>query len=140
VVALDPCNSPDGWVGAQRSFTAHDDSLGLDWSVYAQMGDALEGFVYVNPPYSKLRDWARKISAESLEDLRIISLIPARTDTRAWRIITEHADCVAFWRGRLTFEGASGPAPFPSALIAHNIGRRAMVRAFGDVADVWSCP
>ena len=47
-------------------------------------------------------------------------LIPARTDTLWFREAFEHVQNVSdvqFLSGRITFEGASNPAPFPSCVI-----------------------
>lgn len=135
-IQVDPCASYEasGWFAEDLNITEHDRPCGLaqDWQG--------RGLVFVNPPYSKFKWWAKKANEESVHTTPILLLVPARTDTKAWRLVTQHADCVAFWRGRITFVGAENGAPFPSAIVAHNIGRRAMLRAFGDVADVWSCP
>lgn len=134
-IALDPCGNPENSVGARVCYWGEPDSadgLACGWS--------LGGLVFVNPPYSQFRAWAAKAALEAKAGTQLIMLVPARTDTQAWRIATGEADCVALWRGRLTFVGGNAPAPFPSALIACNVGVRAMRRAFGDVADVWVAP
>lgn len=75
----------------------------------------MEGLVYCNPPYSNLKEWSSKMSAEGLRGTEIIGLVPSRTDTKWWRDITTAA-VICFWRGRITFEGAPASAPFPSAI------------------------
>lgn len=128
-IDLDPCTDETNPCGARTWFWAG--GLETPWMV-------VSGLIYVNPPYSQMAAWAHKCAFESREcGARIIALVPARTDTRWWREATSEVECVAFWNGRLTFKGAPAPAPFPSALLAFNIGARAMDRAFGQHAQIW---
>lgn len=43
-------------------------------------------------------------------------LIPARTDTKAFKMLYEYGSEITFITGRLRFNDA-GPAPFPSMLV-----------------------
>lgn len=48
----------------------------------------------------------------------VIGLIPAAVDTEVWqRSVFGVADAVCFWRGRMTFLGATAPAPMACALV-----------------------
>lgn len=95
---------------AEKYFTIEDDALQQDWNGH--------GPVWLNPPYSKLKPFMKKC-AES--EAYIWTLIPARTDTKAWQdYIFPFAAHIWFIRGRMKFrkDGETlGPAPFPSALV-----------------------
>lgn len=120
-IMIDPCAGPTTWIG-RVNVTAAQDGLTWRWC---------RGIAYVNPPYSRLREWAAKVDQEARTGCRIVSLVPSRTDTRWWRTITERASCVLFWRGRIRFAGAASCAPFPSAIIAHGLPPHDVSAAFG---------
>lgn len=75
-----------------------------------------EGKCYVNFPYSKAREWCRHIEASAFTEAMIV-LMPARTDTKAWKFATKRSTAVLFFDHRLKFIGGKHSAPFPSALI-----------------------
>lgn len=93
---------------APKFFTKEDDALKQEW----------KGTVWLNPPYSRLKEFMKKCTES---DARIWTLIPARTDTKAWQdYIFPFAAHIWFIRGRLKFcQGGEpvGTAPFPSALV-----------------------
>lgn len=92
------------------------DGLAQDWS---------REVFWMNPPYSKLRVWMAKATAEHARGARGVALIPSRTDTQAWhrnvwdKVLHQPRPGieVRFIEGRLIFRGAEHPAPFPSALV-----------------------
>ena len=72
---------------------------------------------WMNPPYgSEIKRWMQKARESAEGGATVICLVPARPDTEWW-----WDNCIGgeirFIRGRLTFEGASSGAPFPSAVI-----------------------
>lgn len=74
--------------------------------------------LFINPPYSKVRDWVAKSAANSALS---VQLVAARTDTRWWHdFVFNGADWVLFYKGRLKFNGMKTPAPFPSAIVGYN--------------------
>ena len=77
---------------------------------------------YVNPPYSKLRKWVEKCIGEASRGKQVLMLIPARTDTQAFKELWLHGCEFWFITGRLHFSGA-GAAPFPSLLVNLTGGR-----------------
>lgn len=139
-IDLDPCSNPNSVVGASRSFDGVEwDGLVESWCDRVDTLGIYRGIVFVNPPYSAMSAWATKMRMEALLGSPIIALIPARTDTKAWRVLMECADAVAYWRGRIRFIVGGvqgGPAPFPSAVVGLNVSQRRMRRVFGDVAEV----
>ena len=71
---------------------------------------------FVNPPYSKLKEWIIKSICEAKKGKEIIMLIPARTDTQAFKMLYEYGSHFVFITGRLKFND-KGTAPFPSVLV-----------------------
>lgn len=100
---------------AGRYFSIVDDSLNQDWF----------GNVWLNPPFgAELPKFLEKCSQEIRREEvnRIITLIPARTDTKWFHeIVLPSASVVYLIKGRFNFvspgavEGAN--APFPSMLV-----------------------
>ncbi len=72
---------------------------------------------FVNPPYSNLKEWAKKSIIEWRKGKTVVLLIPARTDTAAWHDYIMLSSDIRFIRGRLKFGGSKNPAPFPSAVV-----------------------
>lgn len=70
---------------------------------------------FVNPPYSQLKKWIEKSIEERKKGKKIILLIPARTDTKAFRLLYDFGTEFYFIEGRLRFN-ESNYAPFPSML------------------------
>ena len=92
---LDPCTTQEK-AKASRFFTIQDDGLNQDWS---------GNNVFVNPPYSKNREWVKKCYEESLKsNTLVVLLIPARTDTRYFHDICMKGDLIYFIKGRIKFE------------------------------------
>ena len=103
---------------------------------YDEVSDGLfhiwGGKVWCNPPYSDLGKWLKKghdaVHVERTAE-RVVMLIPARTDTKAFQAYAPNA-VVFFLKGRLKFGGVKkwsdhwnafvevqNSAPFPSAVI-----------------------
>ena len=78
------------------------------------------GVCWMKPPYG--REIGRWI-AKAVEEIhqrnaeRIVCLLPARTDTAWWHAFVMPYGDIHFLRGRVRFEGAKHPAPFPSAVV-----------------------
>ena len=105
---LDPCATA-GNAKCNKFYTMEEDGLKQDWQ-----GET----VFVNPPYSKIKDWVVKCRNESLKPgTTVVMLIPSRTDTRWWHQHCMAAHQIFFVKGRLKFEGGNHPAPFPSAVV-----------------------
>lgn len=88
-----------------------------DWFAY--------GPLWLNPPYSKCREFMGKAAQESAKGATVVCLVPSRTDTRWWHeyVWNRELHCpllnveVRFIKGRLKFGGSKDCAPFPSAVI-----------------------
>jgi len=82
---------------------------------------------FVNPPYSNLKEWCKKVYDEALLGKKIVLLIPARTDTKYFHnYILPLNPKIEFIKGRLKYidldNSSKKPvsAPFPSLLIHFN--------------------
>ena len=132
-ILLDPAASadPNHWI-AKRNITESENGLTQSWSDKA----------FVNPPYGRvLPKWAKKIAAEAANGYEILALVPARTDTRWFRVFWDTANGICFYHRRIVFVGASSGAPFPSAVVYW--GKRkdvfdSVFRAMGPVVTGWS--
>jgi hypothetical protein len=83
------------------------DGLSMEW-----------GWVnFVNPPYSKIKDWSRKAYEEWKKGKTVVMLVPSRTDTSYWHDYLMKATEIRFIRGRLKFGNSKNSAPFPSAIV-----------------------
>lgn len=77
---------------------------------------------FMNPPYSKIAEFVEKAFLEhKVNDIKILALIYARTDTIWWhRYIDNHAE-VHFIRGRIKFQkggkDSTHTAPYPSCWV-----------------------
>ena len=71
---------------------------------------------FVNPPYSKIKEFVKKSIEEHRKGNEVILLIPARTDTKYFRKLVDYGCNIIFITGRLHFN-ESNSAPFPSCLI-----------------------
>lgn len=144
-IALDPCTGLDNPVAASAycvSPTDWDgdpavvvDGLRADW--LALSGG---GLVYVNPPFGRGVDaWMLRCLATGATGGECIALVPARTDTKWHRFCAPPASrAVCFWAGRLTFVGAPGPAPFPSAIVYWGPRRHRFAEVFSSRGAIWT--
>lgn len=127
VIDLDPCAERANVknVPAATHYTIDDDGLEYGW----------QGRVFANPPYSRVQAFADKVALEAGNIAEAIVLVPARTETRWWRVIP--ASVVCFFDGRLRFipenGEAKGAATFPSAALYVGPDPAAFYFAFADM-------
>ena len=111
---LDVCARRDNHM-CPAYFTPEQDGLRQAWS----------GTCWMNPPYGRVIGmWVEKVHTESAGGGLVVGLLPARTDTSWWHDHVMKAREIRLLRGRLTFVGASAPAPFPSAIAIFDRWRR----------------
>lgn len=110
---LDPCATKEN-AKCAKYYTLQEDGLAQNWA-----GE----IVFCNPPYSRRgknkpgqEDWIKKCYDEAQKGAKVIALLPARTDTRAFHSYIYHKAEIRFIRGRIKFGGAKNSAPFPSML------------------------
>jgi len=105
---LDPCASATS-AKCPVFFTEDMDGLSRSWKGHT---------VFVNPPYSDVKGWAKKCYEESKEDdTMTVMLIPSRTDTKYFNDFVMLATKIYFVRGRLKFGNQKNCAPFPSMVV-----------------------
>jgi len=103
---------------------------GIDGGLGCQ-GDALtqpwiaDRAHWLNPPYSRCKEFIAKAAEERRKGVLTVALIPARTDTRyfhdhLWDVTRHGARTgieLRFVRGRLKFGDGKNSAPFPSMVV-----------------------
>ena len=90
-----------------------DNGLVIDWMYFG-----VPAICWMNPPYGReIGKWMKKAYEESQKGCTVVFLVPSRTDTKWWHDWAMKADEIRLIKGRLTFEGAPSPAPFPSAVV-----------------------
>ena len=80
--------------------------------------------VWLNPPYSRVREFIGKAAEQAQRGHSVVCLVPARTDTRWWHEHVWSADHlpyphveIRFIKGRLKFGEGKNSAPFPSVVV-----------------------
>lgn len=105
---LDPCSTDDNHK-TLNYYTIKDNGLLKDWS-----GNR----VFVNPPYSNIKEWVKKSFYEGHKDnTLVVLLIPSRTDTKYFHDYILNRAEIRFIKGRLKFGNSNTSAPFPSMLV-----------------------
>ena len=109
---LDPCATHYNYK-CKKYYTKEQNGLNQSWK---------DEIVFVNPPYSHIKEWVKKSCEESEKHkIIVILLIPARTDTIYWHeYIMKEAKKIYFIKGRLKFNNSHNNAPFPSVIIEFN--------------------
>lgn len=113
---LDPCSGAEPQPIAHTRFTKEDNGLAQSWIGYEN--------VYVNPPYSELLNWLRKIDREATRDdpdapELIMCLLPGNTSTQWFHQYATNAEYLCLIEGRLQFNGTDKNAPFASILVVY---------------------
>jgi phage N-6-adenine-methyltransferase len=105
---LDVCATPAN-AKCARYYTIEDDGLLQPWY----------GVCWMNPPYGRgIMAWIQKAYESALSGATVVGLVKATPDTRWWHEYVCAAE-VRFLKGRITFVGAKGRAPFPSAILIY---------------------
>lgn len=101
------------WYGLDHPLPDHRDGLRVSWY----------GNVWLNPPYGRgILRWIQKAVDEyrAGRATRIVCLVPARLDTRWFRLLHTTMRGMYVYRSRLVFlspTGTTSTAPFPSVLV-----------------------
>jgi phage N-6-adenine-methyltransferase len=104
---LDVCATPAN-AKCARFFTPADDGLAQDWG---------RNVCWMNPPFgAEIPRWMAKAWDAATLGATVVSLVPARVDTRWWHEYAERGE-YRFVRGRIRFVGAPYNAPFPCAVV-----------------------
>lgn len=122
-IQLDPCTTSDNPVKAVRYFTPAEDGLAQFWT---------DDRVFVNPPFVKAEQWAKKAIKESQRPHRpkIVFLGPAAVGTAWFHGLWEVADDALFLRKRLSFDGGPKGSPTRGTVL---FGLNCILRGMGDL-------
>lgn len=103
-ISFDLAASPENSVAA-KWFSETDNSLVQDWT-------KLHGLLWLNPPFSNIRPWAKKCleSRESNPSTKIAFLVPASVGSGWYRDYVHARSFIRFLNGRLKFDGCN---PYP---------------------------
>jgi hypothetical protein len=107
---IDPCSNERSHIRAETVCMLPIDGLADDWRHWS---------VYVNPPYSNVMPWARKLAAHQGPWCALVKLDPS---TAWWRELVLSGASWSPFRKRVAFERPDKPpltANFPSALVWH---------------------
>lgn len=107
------------WLGPGSPY--HHDAL----SCYGWGGICGFEAIWMNPPYSRCREFIARAAEERKGGSLVVALVPARTDTRwfhehVWDAAKHRPRKgieVRFIKGRLKFGDGKNSAPFPSMLV-----------------------
>jgi hypothetical protein len=129
-VDLDPCSNSKSNpnIPAKQLYTKAENGLKEIW----------KGRVYLNPPYGReIRKWVKKLHDEyqAHNTKEAIALLPARTDTKWFRILRPYPRC--FIHGRLKFGDATNSAPFPSVVVYLGRQQEKFQSVFSEFGDIY---
>lgn len=123
---LDPAGAdPRPWDCAKHTYTADDDGLALPWF----------GRVWLNPPFDtrQIERWIERLAEHDFGT----ALLHARTETRWFGLIWEHASAVKFLAGRIVFHKPDGSLCTTKSGKIANSGAPPVLVAFGQYdADI----
>jgi phage N-6-adenine-methyltransferase len=113
------------YLGPDHATEGFRDALRVEWAGLLAARQSLTMAVWLNPPYSKCREFIAKAAAEAAKGCTVVCLVPSRTDTRWWHEHVWDAEFsqprryveIRFIKGRLKFGGCANSAPFPSVVI-----------------------
>lgn len=137
---LDVCASDDN-TKCSMWYNQTDDGLNQNWQTSTKNFWAnphvLSSYTWIktafmNPPYSDLKNWMKKAYEESRKGMRVVCLIPARTDTKCFHEYVIKAEEVLFVKGRIKFGNAKNSAPFPSMIVVFDPSHKP-VKQFGTI-------
>ena len=94
VFTLDPCSSEENHK-CNKYYTEETNGLNKSW-----IGER----VFVNPPFSNLKEWSEKCYKESLNGITtIVMILPTRSDTKYWHDYIMKAYEIRLCYGRVNF-------------------------------------
>jgi phage N-6-adenine-methyltransferase len=113
----------ENYIGPDRIRPDRQDALECSWTWLN--GSARPGVCWMNPPYSRVREFMEKAADEARKGCTVVCLVPARTDTRWWhRCVWDYESNrpregveIRFIKGRLKFGNSENSAPFPSVIV-----------------------
>jgi DNA (cytosine-5)-methyltransferase 1 len=97
---------------APRYFDEETNALSQDWYT-------IEGWLWLNPPYSNIEPWVAKAAAESRFGAQIAMLVPASVGANWWRDYVRKTAYITFLNNRIKFVGHEHLYPKDLALLLY---------------------
>jgi len=115
-LGYDPCTTAWNPTKAKVFSTEKTDGLKTNWAAICKKHD---GWIYVNPPFDKLKLWLAKCELEAMRGARIYCLAPFRpwrtwfcSYTEAWPVVS---------LAPFPFVGEKNAYPAPLCVISYNL-------------------
>ena len=105
-----------------KSYFSIEDGSALDIDWYEYFNECnINGYLWLNPPYGRsISEWVKKCYIESQKGVKIVALLPARTDTKWFHSYIYKKFDIRFLKGRIKFllhNEEQDAAPFPSMIV-----------------------
>lgn len=105
---LDPCCTKENHK-CSTYYTKEDNGLQKEWGGIQ--------FIVTHLIGREISKWIKKAYEENLKGVKVVMLLPARTDTKWFHEYIYNKHEIRFIKGRLKFNDGKSPAPFPSMLV-----------------------
>lgn len=111
---LDVCALPEN-AKCERFFSPDLDGLKHPWTGPKHYRES----IWMNPPYGRgIEQWVEKAYCTSLSGLRVVALLPSRTNAPWWHEFVMKAREIRFIRKKVPFDGPVQGVPFWGSVIA----------------------
>lgn len=94
-IMLDPCANDEQSAKHMHFIDEALDGLSTSWIDFIAFNEehcTLDGFVFVNPPFSQMKIWAEKCVEEANNGLIVVLLHPDTPDTAVYQYIENHCN------------------------------------------------
>lgn len=113
---LDPCATKENRK-CKKFYSKEINGLNQDWE---------NEIAFVNPPFSRIKEWVKKCYKEGQkENTIVVMILPSRTDTQYWHNYIMKAHEIRFCKGRVNFlingKKPKNGSTFPLAIIVFKI-------------------
>lgn len=105
-ISLDPCAKDETNAKYMHFIDEELDGLKTSWFDFIGFNEldcAVDGFVFVNPPFSQLKAWAMKCVEEANKGLVVVLLHPDTPDTTVYQYIEDNCNLQLVPTSRVNF-------------------------------------
>lgn len=125
LAALSTSKVAPSYFGPDHYLEMWRDALACDWTTMLRGLGGRYAFGFLNPPFSLLSVFMRKVWRERQHGARIVCVLPQKTETVWYHDVAVHADAIRQLRGRLPYVSATKVDPaakddgafFPSSVM-----------------------
>ena len=108
----------DDWRTPSDLYKAFMDNGYIDPCPYQSEFNGLEKdykgqYLFINPPFSKMKDWIDYGIKQFKDNVSVVFLIPARTDTKYFHKLLAYTPRIYFIEGRLHYNDSEKKRSFP---------------------------